>query len=139
MSPKLLELLPIMSEKSYKLSSSRFYVFSVPIDANKISIKKQIEDYYQVKVISVNILRQKGKVKRTVSITGKRYANSSGTRKTIKKAYVYLAEGSSLPFFEAIEEESEKEQKAQANFDKANEKIEKKAAKKSRLGKKDKK
>lgn len=139
MSAKLLELLPIMSEKSYKLSSDRFYVFAVPFEANKISIKKQIEEYYKVKVISVNILRQKGKTKRTVSITGKRYANSSGTRKTIKKAYVNLAEGSSLPFFEAIEEEAQKEQKAQANFDKANEKIEKKEAKKSRLSKKDKK
>ncbi len=137
MKSPLLELLPVLSEKSYKLSSDRFYVFTVPFEANKISIKKQIEEYYKVKVISVNILRQKGKAKRTVSITGKRYLNSTGTRKTVKKAYVYLAEGSTLPFFEAIEEEAAKEQKAQANFDKANEKVEKKAAKKSKADKKD--
>ncbi len=134
----LLELLPILSEKTYKISSSKIYAFKVPKNANKISIKQQIEDYYKVEVQSVNIVHTPGKTKRTISLTGKRYDNSYGKRTDVKKAYVYLKEGFSLPFFDAIEEESKKEQKAQENFDKAAEKIDKKETKKSKTTKKEK-
>ena len=137
MSANLLNLLPILSEKTYKLSTDRVYAFKVQKNSNKISIKKQIEEYYKVKVESVNIVSIKGKTKRTVSLTGKRYDNSFGKRSDIKKAYVLLKDGFSLPFFDAIEEESKKEQKAQENFDKAAEKLDKKESKKSRLSKKE--
>ncbi len=134
----LLELLPILSEKTYKISKSRIYAFKVPKNANKISIKQQIEDYYKVEVQSVNIVNIDGKRKRTISLTGKRYDNSYGKRTDTKKAYVYLKEGFSLPFFEAIEEEAQKEQKAQENFDKAAKKIDDKESKKSKRAKKEK-
>ncbi len=72
-----------------------------------------------------------------MSVTGKRMSNADGRRSDIKKAYVTLAEGHSLPFFAAIEEEEQKEQSTQAQVDKAADKQAakdaKKTAKKARL------
>jgi hypothetical protein len=45
--------------------------------------------------------------------------NAEGRRPDIKNAYVTLAEGHSLPFFNAIEEEEQKEQAVQEKVDKA--------------------
>ena len=126
------DILPILSEKSYAISKKRFYVFSVPRSINKISIAKQIEEQFDVQVASVNVTTIKGKSKKVISITGKRYLNSEGSRSTIKKAYVYLKEGFSLPIFDALEEENEKETKTQEKFDEIAKKEEAKSTKKPR-------
>ncbi|HYH36018.1 MAG TPA: 50S ribosomal protein L23, partial [Candidatus Saccharimonadales bacterium] len=78
-----------------------------------------VEEQFEVKVTEVNTANITGKSKRTISITGKRMTNAPGSRPDFKKAYVTLAEGHALPFFDAIEEEEQKEQATQEKFDKA--------------------
>ncbi|PIE44426.1 MAG: 50S ribosomal protein L23 [Gammaproteobacteria bacterium] len=67
-------------------------VFRVAPDATKTEVKAAVEQLFDVKVDSVNVLNQKGKVKRTVRGLGK--------RKTIRKAYVRLAEGQDIDFLD---------------------------------------
>lgn len=116
---KTLELRPVLSEKSYSLSEGRVYVVAVPKDTNKHTVARAIEAQFEVKVKNVNMTNIKGKKKQTMSLTGKRYLNSFGQRSDVKKAYVTLAEGHSLPFFAAVEEEEQKEQATQEKIDKA--------------------
>ena len=116
---KSLSLRPRLSEKTYGLSAQRVYVVEVPADANKHTVARAIEAQFDVKVSKVNITNINGKAKRTISILGKRMVNSNGKRTDIKKAYVTLAEGNSLPFFAAIEEEEQQEAATQEKIEKA--------------------
>jgi len=115
---KTIILRPRLSEKTYTLSQTRTYVVDVPTDVNKHTVARAVEEQFEVKVSSVRTANIKGKSKRTVSITGKRSVNSEGKRSDIKKAYVTLAEGNSLPFFAAVEEEEQKEKATQEKMDK---------------------
>ncbi len=126
---KTLVLQPRMSEKTYAQSQAQTYVFVVPKDANKHSVARAVEAQFEVTVTGVNILNQKGKAKRTISRGGRRVAN--GSQSDIKKAYVTIAEGQSLPIFEAIEEAEAKEEKINKQVEKAAAKAEKKATKKA--------
>lgn len=97
-------IIPRMSEKAYGSATDKnTYVFNVPLSTNKIEIKKQVEAEYDVTVEAVNIVRTKGKVKRTVRKGGR---TITGKRSDFKKAYVLLAEGQSIPVFAAVEEEN---------------------------------
>ena len=125
---------PVLSEKTYAQSSNKVYVVMVPKDANKHSVARAMEEQFEVKVKSVNILNQLGKSKRTVSIFGKRADNKNGKRSDVKKAYVTLKEGS-LPFFQAVEEEEKRIEESQKQFDKAAEKQNAKEAKKAKKDK----
>jgi len=125
---KTITLHPRLSEKTYSLSEQRVYVVAVPSGTNKHTVARAVEAQFEVKVAKVNILNVQGKQKRTISITGKRMKNANGKRSDIKKAYITLVEGHSLPFFAAIEEEEAKEKAAQEKVDKAVEKQAKKAA-----------
>jgi large subunit ribosomal protein L23 len=125
-------LRPRLNEKTYGLSERRVYVFDVEKEVNKHSIARAVESQFEVKVLEVNTAVAKGKTKRVVSVSGKRYTNSQGKRSDVKKAYVTLAEGQSLPFFEAIEEEEQQEQATQEKFDKAAAKQAEKEAKKDK-------
>jgi large subunit ribosomal protein L23 len=125
-------LRPRLSEKTYGLSESRVYVVDVPKNANKHNVARAVEAQFEVKVTKVNITVIKGKTKRVMSLTGKRMSNAEGRRSDIKKAYVTLAEGHSLPFFAAVEEEEQKEQKLQEQMDKA---VAKQAAKEEKAAK----
>jgi len=119
---KTVSLNPRLSEKTYSLSENRVYVVEVPKNVNKHTVKRSIEEQFEVEVEKVNTTNISGKTKRVMSITGKRYLNRDGKRKDIKKAYVTLKKGSSLPFFTAIEEEEQKEVETQKKIDKAIEK-----------------
>jgi large subunit ribosomal protein L23 len=79
---------PHITEKSTLLSENNAVVFKVSQDATKPQIKAAVEALFDVKVIGVNTLVQKGKVKRW---KGRPY-----TRNDIKKAVVRLAEGQSI-------------------------------------------
>ncbi len=132
-------LMPRLNEKTYGLAAKRVYVFDVDRAVNKHSIARAVESQFEVKVAAVNTANIAGKPKRVISVSGKRMKNSDGSRNDFKKAYVTLEEGHGLPFFDAIEEEEQKEQAAQEKFDKAAakqaEKEEKAAAKTSKPGK----
>lgn len=119
MSDKTIALQPRLNEKTYGLADSRVYVFDVDRSVNKHDIARAVESQFEVKVTTVNTMNVSGKPKRTMSLSGKRYKNTSGSRTDVKKAYVTLAEGHSLPFFSAIEEEIAKEEATQEKVDKA--------------------
>jgi large subunit ribosomal protein L23 len=131
---KTVALRPRLNEKTYALATSRVYVFDVVGSANKHTIARAVESQFDVKVVEVNTVNVKGKAKRIVSITGKRMVNANGQRPDFKKAYVTLAEGNSLPFFDAVEEAEAKDQDLQEKLDKAAEKEAKKAEKPARRG-----
>lgn len=79
---------PIITEKSTILSEQGKYVFEVNPFANKLSVKKAIEEIFEVKVEAVNILNQKGKVKKFKGVLGR--------RSDIKKAIVTLAKNHTI-------------------------------------------
>lgn len=84
---------PIVTEKTTEANeTNNCYTFKVSINANKIEIKKAIEKIFDVEVVRVNTIRQRGKIKRMG-----RYA---GKRADWKKAIVKLADGNSIAEFE---------------------------------------
>ena len=89
-------LRPIISEQSTEHVELKKYVFKVAPDANKIEIKKAVEDLFEVDVIKVTTLNMKGKTKRMG-----RYPE--GSRKNWKKAVVKLSDSSkTIEFFEGL-------------------------------------
>lgn len=106
---KTMILRPRVSEKSYAMSQLRnTYVFDVPVDANRSMVADAVTAQYEVTVTEVNILNVKGKAKRTVRKGGRAV---NGRRSDIKKAYVTLQAGDSLPIFAAVEEAEQPTQK----------------------------
>ena len=85
---------PVVTEKSIGLMENNKYVFKVALSANKIEIKKAIEEIFKVKVVDVNTVRVKGKEKRM--------GRSVGKTSDYKKAIVQLAEGDSIEIFEGL-------------------------------------
>jgi large subunit ribosomal protein L23 len=61
----------LRTEKGVTLADSSKYLFSVRKDANKIQIKKAVEDVYKVKVADVNTQVVPGKSKRVRAQLGK--------------------------------------------------------------------
>ncbi len=72
----------LRTEKGANLLIQNKYVFNVAKDANKIDIKRAVEDLYKVKVRDVNIMNIKGKLRRV------RYRE--GRTSSWKKAIVTL-------------------------------------------------
>ena len=95
---------PVTTEKAYGLSQKNVYVFTVPLAANKNEIVEAVEAQYGVTVKAVKSLVQTGKAVRFSR--GKNRYPGNTTRTNSKKAYVTLAEGSSLAFFEQPVEEA---------------------------------
>lgn len=81
-------LAPHITEKATLASENNAVVFKVANDATKPQIKEAVEALFNVKVVGVNTLNQKGKVKRW---KGKAYKRSD-----VKKAVVRLADGDSV-------------------------------------------
>lgn len=89
---------PVITEQSMEDVENKKYVFMVATDANKIEIKKAIEEIFgkEVKVAKVNTLRMDGKKKR-------QGAYPVGQRASYKKAMVTLKEDSkAIEFFEGM-------------------------------------
>lgn len=131
---KTINLRPRLNEKTYELSNSRVYVFEVDKGVNKHTIARAVEAQFEVKVATVNTANISGKAKRIVSLNGKRSVNAEGSRNDIRKAYVTLLEGHSLPFFNAVEEAEQKQEAVQEKVDKAAAKQASKAVKPARRG-----
>lgn len=127
-----LSLKPRMSEKSYALSSAEnTYVFEVPLDSNKASVSAAVAAQFSVEVSDVRLANIKGKSKRSYK---RRARPLEAKRSDIKKAFVKLNKGSSIPIFEAMEEEMAKE--AEETTDKPTAKVinaDQQPAKQSRL------
>ena len=99
---------PVTTEKAYGQSLKNVFVFSVPLTANKQQIKDAVQTQYGVKIAEIKTLVQSGKAIRFSR--GKNRYPGTTTRTDSKKAYVTLAEGSSLSIFES-EEATEGEKK----------------------------
>lgn len=85
---------PIITEKSMLLAEQdNKYTFSVDKRANKIQIKKAVEELFDVKVLKVNKIKSMPKKKRVGQYTGFKAA--------VTKAIVTLAEGSKIEIFNA--------------------------------------
>ena len=52
---------PIITEQSMEATEEKKYVFQVATDANKIEIKKAVEEIFGVKVEKVNTIRMDGR------------------------------------------------------------------------------
>ena len=86
---------PVLTEKSYDQIPLKKYSFEVAIDANKVEIKRAIEEIFDVQVDSVNTMTHKGKEKRQ--------GYTSGRTAKVKKAVVTLKESSKpIEFFESM-------------------------------------
>ena len=83
-------LAPVITEKSESLKANNVYVFKVKKSANKTQIKNEIEKQFNVKVLNVNTMNVIQKKRRVGRYTGLTSA--------YKKAYVKLAEGSSIEY-----------------------------------------
>jgi large subunit ribosomal protein L23 len=98
---KLAEVLikPILSEKANQLQEKRsIYSFRVARKANKLEIKKAVEDFYGVNVADVRTLVVPSKAKSRMTKSGV----ISGRKPGYKKALVILAEGESIDLYANI-------------------------------------
>ena len=90
---------PIVTEKMTQISEKFNRVgFQVAHSANKIEIKKAIEEMYNVTVISVNTSNYHGKKKSRYTKAG----IINGMTATYKKAIVTLKEGDTIDFYSNI-------------------------------------
>jgi large subunit ribosomal protein L23 len=98
---KLSEVLvrPVLSEKINKQTEKmNRYAFIVGRKANKIEIKKAVEQFYGVQVIDVNTAVMPGKAKSRNTQAGV----VSGRKPAKKKAYVTIAEGESIDLYGTV-------------------------------------
>ncbi len=90
---------PIVTEKmTAQGEDMNRYGFVVDRRANKLEIKKAVEDLYNVKVSEVNTMRYPGKRKQRYTKSG----ISVGRTTAYKKAVVTLAEGETIDFYSNI-------------------------------------
>ncbi len=92
-------LKPIVTEKMTHLTEKLNRVgFIVDKKANKVEIKKAIEEFYNVKVLDVNTISYAGKSKSRYTKAG----FLQGRTNAFKKAIVTLAEGENIDFYSNI-------------------------------------
>ncbi len=83
---------PIITEQTTKLIEGfNKYTFKVAKTANKVEIKKAVEEIFNVDVISVNTINMKPKKKRV--------GKYEGYTQAYKKAVVQLVEGQKIDAF----------------------------------------
>ena len=86
---------PLITEKtSIQKEVSNQVTFEVDRRANRIEIKRAVENIFKVNVTGVRTMQVKGKVKRRGRIVGK--------RRNWKKAIVTLMPGERIDFFEGV-------------------------------------
>lgn len=79
---------PHVSEKTARGEAGRQYTFMVDSDANKPLVKNEVERFYKVDVIRVNITRLPAK--------SKQWMRRKGTQSIRKKAIVTLKDGQKI-------------------------------------------
>jgi large subunit ribosomal protein L23 len=85
--PRDIIIRPVVSEKSYAAYDANVYTFVVAPDANKIEIRKAVEELFGKRVEKVHTINRKGKRKRN------RRTGTWGNRASQKRAIVTLAAG----------------------------------------------
>jgi large subunit ribosomal protein L23 len=90
--PRQVILAPVVSEKSYSLIEDNKYSFRVHPRSHKTQIRQAVEELFDVKVVSVNVLKVQSKPKRR--------GWTKGRKPGWKKAIVELREGDKIEIFE---------------------------------------
>lgn len=85
---------PVITEKNTLLNEQGKYVFEVAPEANKIEIKRAVEEVFKVKVSAVNVLRVPGKMRRL--------GRKSGMTRSWKKAIVTLQPGQRIELYQGV-------------------------------------
>lgn len=85
---------PLISEKSMDMVQENKYTFIVDNKANKVEIRKAVEELFKVKVTSVSTINVKGKEKRVRNILGR-----TSDR---KKAIVTVRDGDKIEIYEGM-------------------------------------
>ena len=86
---------PIVTEKtSIQKENDNQITFEVDKDANRVQIRKAVEEIFKVQVIGVRTAHVRGKFKQRGRIIGK--------RRDWKKAVVKLTPGQRIDFFEGV-------------------------------------
>ena len=93
--PRDVILKPVVSEKSYNQITENRYTFRVHADAHKTQVRQAVEELFDVKVTSVNIVQMPAKPKRRGMI--------KGTKPGWKKAIVELKAGDKIEIFEGAQ------------------------------------
>ncbi len=83
---------PTITEKTTGgIEQLNAYVFEVAKEANKLQIKRAVEDLFNVKVSKVNTRRRRGKFKRL--------GRTTGFTKSVKEAIVTLQKGDKIDVY----------------------------------------
>lgn len=91
------EVKPLVSEKSYAYANAlNKYTFAIPVNVEKIEVKKEIERKYKVKIIDVNMVTRPGKMKTDWKKNIKRRGQDK------KKVIVTLKKGDKINEFFSI-------------------------------------
>ena len=85
---------PIITRKNTLLNEKGKYTFEVLPDANKIEIKRAVEEIFRVRVTTVNVMRVPGKMRRM--------GRTSGMTRSWKKAVVTLEPGQRIELFQGV-------------------------------------
>jgi large subunit ribosomal protein L23 len=85
---------PWITEAATLAAEFNKYIFKVGPKANKGQIKKEIEDIYKVKVLSVNTVK--------ISKKFKNYGRTPGWKTGFKKAIVTVKEGDKIELFKGV-------------------------------------
>ena len=94
-SPYDIILKPVITEASMDMIADKKYTFKVATDANKVEIKKAVEEIFGVKVDKVTTMNMDGKLKRM--------GRFEGRRASYKKAVVKLtADSKTIEFFDSM-------------------------------------
>jgi len=121
---KQILLKPRLSEKAYKVSQDHnVYVFMINKAVSRAAVTKAVAKQFEVTVTGVRITNLPSKPKRSPRAGGRR--SMPGIQPGVKKAYVTLKKGDTIPIFAAEDEEKAK-----------TEKLQKQAAKLAKKGKK---
>lgn len=83
---------PIVTEKTNMLNEKENKVtFEVDKNANKLSVAQAVQEIYNIKPVSVNIINQHPKKRRV--------GRYEGYTRAVKKAIVKLPEGTTIDFY----------------------------------------
>ena len=88
-------LAPVISEKTMGMLQDNKYTFKVKTDANKIEIKKAVEEIFKVEVDCVTTMNVMGK--------NKRVGVHQGKKSDWKKAIVKLKGTKTIEFFDNLQ------------------------------------
>ena len=87
---------PIISEKNTMLNEQGKYTFIVDDRANKIMVRKAVEELFNVKVTAVNVMHTPSKRRRSPR------SRTVGMTRSWKKAVVTLAPGERIELFQGV-------------------------------------